>query len=73
MLKVQSQFSLGQRVLEMSLGSFLDTSAPTSARAFGVERRESFGGNYSTVKSSPRLSATSSMRPKGRVQIVDMR
>ena len=34
MLKVQSQFSLGQRVLEMSLGSFLDTSAPTSARAF---------------------------------------
>jgi hypothetical protein len=43
-----------------------------SARAFGADRRESYGGNYSTVKSAQRLSATLSIRPSGRVQIIDM-
>jgi hypothetical protein len=75
MLKAEDRFSLA-RVLEMARGSFLDarvpTSARTSARALGTEERESFGGNYSTVKSAQRLSATLSIRPRGRVQIVDM-
>ena len=33
------------------------------------ENTESYGENYSTVKSAPRVSATSSLRPSGRVQI----
>ena len=39
---------------------------------FGADRRESYGGNYSTVKSAQRLSATLSIRPSGCVQIIDM-
>ena len=38
----------------------------------GTERRESYGGNYSTVKNAQRLSATLSIRPSGRLQIIDV-
>jgi hypothetical protein len=38
----------------------------------GDLKGESYGGNYSTVKSARRLSATLSIRPRGRVQIIDM-
>ena len=41
------------------------------ARVWGYEVG-SDGGNYSTVKSAQRLSATLSIRPRGRVQIIDM-
>ena len=46
-----------------------------------VKERQSYGdgkggklpsGSYSTVKSAQRLSATSSIRPRGRVQTIDM-
>jgi hypothetical protein len=43
-----------------------------SARAFGAEKRESYGGNYSTVKSAQRLRATLSIRASGRAQIIDI-
>ena len=46
--------------------------ARTGARALGTKRRESYGGNYSAVKSAQRLSATLSIRPRGRVEIIDM-
>ena len=36
------------------------------------KKGESYGGGYSTVKSAQRLSATLSIRPRGRVQIIDM-
>jgi hypothetical protein len=39
-----------------------------SASAF--DRRESYGGTYSTVKSAQRV--TLSIRPSGRVQIIDI-
>ena len=35
-------------------------------------KEEKSGGDYSTVKSAQRLSATLSIRPRGRVQIIDM-
>ena len=41
-----------------------------SVSAFGVDRRESYGGTYSTVKSAQRV--TLSIRPSGRVQIIDI-
>ena len=37
-----------------------------------AKRRESYGGDYSTVNSAQRVSATLSIRPRGRVQIIDM-
>ena len=36
------------------------------------EKEGSYGWNYSTVKSAQRLSATLSMRPRRRVQIIDI-
>jgi hypothetical protein len=39
----------------------------------GPKGAKSTGGNYSTVKSAQRLSATLSIRPSGRVKIIDMR
>ena len=48
------------------------SGARTSARALGTEKRESYpSGNYSTVKSAQRLSATLSIRPGGRVRTID--
>ena len=71
-----SIFIGGKRVLEMGRRSFPDTrvltSAGTSARGCEDRKEESYGGNYSTVKSAQRLSATLSIRPSGRVQIIDM-
>ena len=44
-----------------------------SAQSLGLKKeKENYGGNYSTVKSAQRLSATLSIRPRGRVQIIDM-
>jgi len=40
-------------------------------REFNSKGGKATGGNYSTVKSAQRLSATSSIRPNGRVQIID--
>ena len=54
---------------------FLDTgpsSARTSARALGTEKEGKLRGDYSTVNSAQRVSATLSIRPRGRVQIIDM-
>ena len=60
---------------EMGLRA-LDTARPTSAELarelLGPKRRESYGGDYSTVNSAQRVSATLSIRPRGRVQIIDM-
>jgi hypothetical protein len=43
------------------------------ARALGEPKGgRATGGNYSTVKSARRVSATLSIRPRGRVQIIDM-
>ena len=53
-------------------GYGIQTGARTSARAFGTEKERNYSGNYSTVKSAQRLSATLSIRPSGRVQIIDM-
>ena len=39
--------------------------------ALGRKGGESCGGDYSTVKSAQRLSATLSIRPSGRLQIID--
>ena len=68
-------FHWWQRLLDMgrrSLWIRIPTSAKSSARALGTERRESYGGNYSTVKSAQRESATLSIiRPNGRVQIIN--
>jgi hypothetical protein len=52
--------------------AILDTGPRTSAGAFGPKGRESYWGDYSTVNSAQRLSTTSSIRPNGRVQIIDM-
>ena len=64
-----------ERVLEIGRRSSLDTrSRLAQVRAGNVarERRGATGWNYSTVKSPQRLSATLSIRPRGRVQIIDM-
>ena len=42
------------------------------ARALGRKGGESYGEDYSTANSAQRLSATLSIRPRGRVQIIDM-
>jgi hypothetical protein len=47
-------------------------SASSRRGTVGTERRESYGGDYSTVNNAQRLSATLSIRPRGRVQIIDM-
>ena len=41
-------------------------------RFWGRKGGESYGGNYSTVKNAERLSATLSIRPSGRLQIIDV-
>jgi hypothetical protein len=61
----------GNRLTEFS-GYGIQTSARLRASGFGTERRESYGGNYSTVKSAQRLSATLSTRPRGRMRAIDM-
>ena len=57
-------------------GAFRDTSSPgarTERQSFGDGKKEKLpSGSYSTVKSAQRLSATLSIRPSGRVKIIDM-
>ena len=64
------------RVFGYGSNEFVDlgsTSAMKSARALEDRKgKKADGGNYSTVKSAQRLSATLSIRPRGRVQIIDM-
>jgi hypothetical protein len=71
-----SIFIDGKEYWKLGRRSFRDTAptgARTSARSFGdVKEGKATGGNYSTVKSAQRLSATLSIRPRGRVQIIDM-
>jgi hypothetical protein len=67
-------FHRWQEVLEMSRRSFSGyaPSARTSAKGLGTKKGgKATGGNYSTVNSPQRLSATLSIRPRGRVQIID--
>ena len=64
-----------ERVLEIGRRSSLDNAVAASAssrRERWKRKEESYGWNYSTVKSAQRLSATLSIRPSGRVQIIDM-
>jgi hypothetical protein len=62
---------IGNGLTEFS-GYGIKTSARASARALGTKKEEKSGGNYSTVKSAQRLSATLSIRPRGRLQIIDI-
>jgi hypothetical protein len=69
-------FHWWQRVLDMGRTSFgirVAMSATTAPRASGLKKeKENYGGNYSTVKSAQRLSATLSIRPRGRINIIDV-
>jgi hypothetical protein len=70
-------FHWWQGILEMGrksvfLHARVPKSARTGARASGTKRGKATVDNYSTVKSAQRLSATLSIRPSGRVQIIDM-
>ena len=65
----------GKEYWKIVRGSDLETKvalAGTSRRASRTKEEKDTGGNYSTVKSAQRLSATLSIRPRGRVQIIDM-
>ena len=56
----------------MRAGRRTTVHTPPAWCAAETERRGSYSGNYSTVNSAQRLSATLSIRPSGRVQIIDM-
>jgi hypothetical protein len=61
----------------MGRRSFLDAgsqqAARISAKGLGTKKGgKATVGNYSTVKSAQRLSATLSIRPSGRMEVIDM-
>jgi hypothetical protein len=48
------------------------TSASRERQSFWTKEEAKLRGNYSIVKSAQRLSVTQSIRPRGRLQIIDM-
>jgi hypothetical protein len=70
--KNQSFIAVVAKGIGNGLTEFSGYGIQASARALGTKKEEKSGGNYSTVNSAQRLSATLSIRPSGRVQIIDM-
>jgi hypothetical protein len=61
---------IGLRIL---LNTGLNERENERPELLGTRKEEKLpSGNYSTVKSTQRVSATLSIRPSGRVQIIDM-
>ena len=68
-----SSFINGKAIRNGFKGSGYGARAPEPApELLGPKGGKATGGNYSTEQSAQRLSATLSIRPRGRVQIIDI-